>query len=316
MGDILDGSVSGNTVTTTMGDGDIWFPNIGLYLHNVPQSFTVFGFRIALYGVIIGIGILCAFAVMSRACKKMNVPVDDIYDMGIWLIFFGVIGARLYYVIFMWDYYKNNLASIFNIRQGGLAIYGGVIAGLIAEIIYCKVKKKNMFTLGDIAFQGVLVGQIMGRYGNFTNREVFGTYTNNPFAMRLPISAVNGEYIDDAIRSHIVEGTNYIQVHPTFFYESTYNLILLLLIFFNQKKKAFDGEVMLWYAGGYGIGRFIIEGIRTDQLHIKGTNIAVSQMLGLFLFIFAIITDVVVRYKISQKKVTENDVKNEEKITK
>lgn len=315
MEELIDGSVSGNAVTT-MGDGDIWFPNLGLYLHDVPQSFTVFGFRIALYGVIIGIGIICAFLLMSKSCKKMNVPEDDIYDMGIWLILFGVIGARLYYVIFMWDYYKNNLASIFNIRQGGLAIYGGVIAGLIAEIIYCKVKKKNMFKLGDIAFQGVLVGQIMGRYGNFTNREVFGTYTNNLFAMRLPVSAVNHEYIDEAISSHMEEGSNYIQVHPTFFYESAYNFILLILIFIFQKKKAFDGEVMLWYAGGYGIGRCIIEGIRTDRLYIHGTHLAVSQLLGFGLFVFAVIADIVVRYKLKGNNKIEDKIedKNENKL--
>lgn len=316
MGDLLDGSVSGNAVTTAMGDGDIWFPNLGLYLENVPKTFQIFGVTIALYGLIIGTGILLAFALMSWSCKKMGVNVDDIYDMGIWLIFFGVLGARAYYVIFTWDYYKNHLADIPNIRQGGLAIYGGVIAGLIAEIIWCKVKKKNMFQLGDIAFQGVLVGQILGRFGNFTNREVFGTYTNNLFAMRLPVSAVRSEFIDDAIRAHMEPGTNYIQVHPTFLYESGYNLGLLILILLFQKKKAFQGEVMLWYAGGYGIGRFIIEGIRTDQLHIKGTNIAVSQMLGLALFIFAIVADAVVRYKISQKKVAENAAKTEEKKTK
>ena len=309
MGDLLDGSVSGNAVTTAMGDGDIWFPNLGIYLKNVPQNFQVFGVTIALYGVIIGCGILLAFVLMSWSCKRMKVKEDDIYDMGIWLIFFGVIGARLYYVIFSWDHYKNNLGAIINIRQGGLAIYGGVIAGFIAMVIWCRVKKRNMFQLGDIAFQGVLVGQIVGRYGNFTNREVFGTYTNNLFAMRLPVSAVRACDIDENIRSHMEPGSNYIQVHPTFLYESCWNIMVLALILIFQKKKAFDGEVCLWYAGGYGIGRFIIEGIRTDRLTVGGTNIAVSQMLGLGLFLFAVITDVIVRMKRKTKKVeTENTI--------
>lgn len=292
MDELIDGLTTGN-----MGDGDIWFPNLGLYLENVPKSFQLFGITIALYGVIIGFGILLAFMLMSWSCKRMKVSEEDIYDMGIWLIFFGVIGARLYYVIFSWDYYKGNLVSILNIRQGGLAIYGGVIAGFIAMVVWCKVKKKNMFQLGDVAFQGVLVGQIVGRYGNFTNREVFGTYTNNIVAMRLPISSVRAGDIDENIRSHIEPGTNYIQVHPTFLYESCWNIMVLSLILIFQKKKAFDGEVCLWYAGGYGIGRFIIEGIRTDRLTIAGTNIAVSQALGLALFAFAVVTDIIVRMR-------------------
>ncbi len=308
MNELVDGLTSGN-----MGDGDIWFPNLGLYFHDVPQFFYVFGIRIALYGVIIGCGILLAFLLMSWSCKRMNVSEDDIYSMGMWLIFFGVLGARLYYVIFSWDHYKNDLKSILNIRQGGLAIYGGVIAGFIAMVIWCKVKKKNMFRLGDIAFQGVLVGQIVGRYGNFTNREVFGTYTNNLVAMRLPVSAVRAVDIDDNIRSHMEPGCNYIQVHPTFLYESCWNIMVLALILIFQKKKAFDGEVCLWYAGGYGIGRFIIEGIRTDRLTFAGTNIAVSQMLGLGLFLFAAVTDIAVRVIKSNKNGQKEDPKKEQK---
>lgn len=300
MEELIDGLSSGN-----MGDGDIWFPNLGIYLKDVPQTFQVFGITIALYGVIIGCGILLAFILMSWSCQRMNVKEDDIYDMGLWLILFGVIGARAYYVIFSWDQYKGNIKSIINIRQGGLAIYGGIIAGFIAMVIWCRIKKKSMRQLGDIAFQGVLVGQIVGRYGNFTNREVFGTYTNNLVAMRLPINAVRAQDIDDNIRAHIEPGSNYIQVHPTFLYESCWNIMVLVLILIFQKKKAFDGEVCLWYAGGYGIGRFIIEGIRTDRLTFAGTNIAVSQLLGLCLFIFAVVTDIVVRVKKSNKNKDE-----------
>lgn len=280
-----------------MGDGDIAFPFLGIYLENVPKTFTVFGITIALYGLIIGIGMILAFVLVTHVAKKNGMDPDDFYDMGIWLIIFGIIGARIYYVIFSWDYYKNNLGEIINLRQGGLAIYGGVIAGFTALIVWCRVKKKSICKMGDVAFMGVLVGQIMGRWGNFTNREVFGGYCDNIFAMRLPISAVRSRDISDELASHIADGTNYIQVHPTFLYESFYNLVLLSLIYIFFKKKAFDGEAILWYLGGYGIGRFIIEGIRTDRLLIPGTGLAVSQLLGISLFAVSLAIDIIVRVK-------------------
>lgn len=284
-----------------MGDGDIAFPNLGIYLENVPKSFTIFGVEIALYGIIIGIGVVLAFLLVSVVAKKLGMNPDDFYDLGMYLVIFGILGARIYYVIFSWDYYKHNLSEILNIRQGGLAIYGGVIAGFITLIIYCKMKQKNVFQMGDVAFQGVLVGQIMGRWGNFTNREVFGGYSDGLFAMRLPESAVRNRDITEDIRVHMAEGTNYIQVHPTFLYESVYNLTLLILILVFQNRKKFDGEVILWYFGGYGIGRFVIEGIRTDRLLIGGTNIAISQLLGILMFVAAIVIDVVVRIRLAKK---------------
>jgi len=297
---LLDDATSGG-----MGGGDISFPFLGIYLENVPKTITIFGRTIALYGIIIGIGMVLAFLLVSKVAKMYKIDPDDFYDLGMYLIIFGIIGARLYYVIFSWDYYKNHLLSILYIWEGGLAIYGGIIGGFLTHIIYCKLKKKNVFLYSDIAFLGVLVGQIVGRYGNFTNREVFGGYTDSLFAMRLPVEAVRQRDITDSIRAHMVEGQNYIQVHPTFLYESTYNLVLLILILCFQKKKKFDGEVTLWYFGGYGIGRYIIEGIRTDRLLIPGTNIAISQLLGMLLFIAAIIIDVVVRLKINDKKKVE-----------
>ncbi len=287
-----------------MGDGDIAFPFLGIYLENVPKSFTVFGITIALYGLIIGIGMILAFVLVTHVAKINKLNPDDFYDMGIWIIIFGILGARIYYVIFSWDYYKNNLGEILNLRQGGLAIYGGVIAGFTALIVWCKIKKKSICMMGDVTFMGVLVGQILGRWGNFTNREVFGGYCDNLFAMRLPISAVRSRDISDELASHIVDGTNYIQVHPTFLYESFYNLVLLILIYIFQKKKAFDGEAILWYLGGYGIGRFIIEGIRTDRLLIPGTGLAVSQLLGISLFVISVAIDIIVRVKKAKAKVT------------
>ncbi len=287
-----------------MDETAIAFPNLGIYLENVPKSFSIFGFEIALYGVIIAVGVVLAFAVITRAAKKDGIDPDDFYDMGIWVLVFGILGARAYYVIFSWEYYKNDLLSILNIRQGGLAIYGGIIAGILTVIIWCRVKKKDMPAMLDLTFIGVLVGQIVGRFGNFTNREVFGGYTDNLFAMRLPVDAVRRRDISEELASHILEGTNYIQVHPTFLYESTLNLILLILLYNLRKYRKFKGELSLWYLGGYGIIRFFVEGIRTDRLKIPGTSLAVSACLGIGLFTAALAAEAVIRWKLKYKKNT------------
>lgn len=281
---------------------DISFPNMGIYLRNVPKSFTIFGFEIALYGVIIGIGVLAGILIAARQAKKTGQDPDLYWDFAIYAVIFSIIGARLYYVIFEWDMYKNNLFSIFNIRQGGLAIYGGVIAAFTTLFIYAKLKKQNAFRMADTGVVGLILGQVIGRWGNFTNREVFGEYTDNFFAMRLPIDAVRASDISESIAAHITEGVNYIQVHPTFLYESLWNLCLLILVLIYWKHKKFEGEIALIYLGGYGIGRAWIEGIRTDQLFIPGTSLPVSQVLGLVLFAGSLVCDIVVRVKISRQK--------------
>ena len=286
-----------------MGGTDIAFPNLGIYLSNVPKSFTIFGFTITLYGLIIGVGVLAAFALVTWQAKRQGLNPDDFYDLGIYLLIFGIIGARIYYVIFAWDFYKDNFWSVFNIRQGGIAIYGGVIAGFITCYFWCRKKKKSMTIMGDVTILGVLVGQIIGRWGNFTNREVFGDYTDNLFAMRLPVEAVRQRDISQKMLDNMPANANYIQVHPTFLYESFYNLCLLILILIFQKKKKFNGEILLWYLGGYGIGRFFIEGIRTDQLMMVGIDIPVSQFLGIVMFIAALTADVVIRIRIKKNAV-------------
>lgn len=280
-----------------MGEGDIAFPNLGIYLTNVPKSFSILGITFSLYGLIIGVGVVLAFILISYVAKKNGYNDEDFFDAGLYIVILGIVGARAYYVIFEWDYYKNHLGSIVNIREGGLAIYGGVIAGFLTLVVWSRIKKKNLLQMGDVAFLGVLVGQIIGRWGNFTNREVFGTYSNGLLAMALPVSAVRERDIDINILSHMTEGSNYIMVHPTFLYESLYNLILLIIILIFFKKRQFDGEVCLWYMGGYGIGRCIIEGIRTDRLLIANTNIAISQLLGIIMFVVAVVLDVCIRIR-------------------
>ena len=284
-----------------MGLMDIAFPNLGIYLKDVPKTISVFGFQIAFYGMIIATGVLLGFTMTSKEGDRLGHPKDFWWDFSIPAIVFSVIGARIYYVAFSWDMYKGNLKEIFNIRHGGLAIYGAVIAGFLTSYIFCRIKKVSYLSAVDAAVFGLLVGQIIGRWGNFMNREAFGGYTNGLFAMRLPIEAVRQSDISADIAAHIVEGSNYIQVHPTFLYESFLNLCLFIIMLLYRKPKRFDGEMALFYLGGYGIIRFFVEGLRTDQLQIGTTGIAVSQMLGLGLFAVSVIVAVIMHIRVSKK---------------
>lgn len=286
-----------------MNAGDIAFPNLGIYLKDVPRSFHIFGFEIAFYGLIIGIGMFLGIWMAAQVAKRTNQNSEDYWDFALWAIVFAIIGARLYYVAFSWEEYKDNLLDIFKLRNGGLAIYGGVIAAFITLFIWCRIKKKNPYLIGDTAMPGLVLGQVIGRWGNFMNREVFGDYYNGLFSMQIPIEAVRDKGdITENIRAHMPDGANYINVHPTFLYESVWNLGLLILLLVYQKHKKFDGEICLLYFGGYGLGRFIIEGIRTDTLLIPGTTLPVSQVLAAVMVIFAVGMDIFVRMRMRTKK--------------
>ena len=283
-----------------MGKMDIAFPNLGLYLKDVPKNFTIFGFTIALYGVIIGLGFLIALLIIARVAKWTDQDPDDYWDMAIYVIIFSIIGARIYYVFFAWDYYKDNPISALNIRNGGLAIYGGVLAGFATIYIYTRIRKKSFLKMADTVMFGLVFGQLLGRWGNFTNREAFGEYTDGLFAMRLPLEMVRSGEITELMKAHMVEGTNYVQVSPTFLYESMWNVCLLIILFLYCKHKKFDGEIVLLYLGGYGLGRAWIEGLRTDQLIMHTTGLPVSQMLAICLVVFAVVMDVITRIRLKK----------------
>ena len=287
-----------------MNAGDIAFPNLGIYLKDVPKSFSIFGFSIAFYGLIIGTGVLAGILMAAYMAKKSGQNPDDYWDFAIYAVIFSIIGARIYYVVFAWDYYKDNLLSIFNTRNGGMAIYGAVIAAFITLFVYGRLKKKNPLLMGDTAMPGLILGQAIGRWGNFMNREVFGEYYDGLFSMQLPIEAVRARDISESIAAHIPEGANYINVHPTFLYESVWNLLVLTVILCYWKHRRFDGEICLLYLGGYGLGRFVIEGIRTDTLFIPGTQVPVSQVLALLMLVFAVAVDIAVRLKKKKDTIT------------
>lgn len=293
-------------------DYNINFPHLHIYLDHVGKNIMIGNFSIAYYGIVIAIGMLAGLGIACWMAKRTGQSSDTYFDLALVAIVCSVIGARIYYVVFRWDLYKDNLLSIFNLRQGGLAIYGGVIAAIITTFIFARVKKLSLGLLFDTAGLGLVLGQIIGRWGNFFNREAFGSYTNSLFAMQIPTNFfIEHGRIDEIVSNglydkatYVVSGNEaatFIQVHPTFLYESMWNLVLLLLIiFFFTKRKKFDGELIAIYCIGYGIGRFLIEGLRTDSLMIGSTGIRVSQILALIL---AVLGTAFILYK--RKKITK-----------
>lgn len=283
-------------------DMNINFPNLNISLENVGKTFDVFGLEIAYYGVILGIAMIAGIFMAAREAKITGQDANIYWDLAIYAVIFSIIGARLYYVIFSWDIYSDNLKEIFNIREGGLAIFGGLIAGVITVFVFAKAKKLKFAVLLDTSVVGVLAGQIIGRWGNFFNREAFGDYTNNIFAMQLPVSAVRNSDITTELANNIcsVAGIDYIQVHPTFLYESIWNIGVLLVLFAFRKYKKFNGEMFLMYMTLYGIGRIWIERLRTDQLLALIIGLPVSQLLSTMAVVIAI--SIIVFRHIKQKE--------------
>jgi len=269
---------------------DLAFPNLGIFITNLKNTITIGNFTIAYYGIIIALGMLIAFAVVTKIAKRLGIDDDLFYDIFIIVIVFGIIGARAYYVIFRWDYYQIRPHEILDIRAGGLAVFGGILLAGTAIVVYCIWKKINFLKVLDLTMIGVALGQAIGRYGNFFNMEAFGDYTNNIFAMRM-----RAEYIDtsnitftQALNTITENGIDYIQAHPTFLYESTLNLILFgVLVYIVLKRHKFDGQILASYLIGYGIIRFFVESLRTDSLMLG--NFRVSQIVAILCVISGLV---------------------------
>ena len=249
----------------------ISFPHLGIELEVNRQLFSVFGISIYSYGVIIGIGLILGFLYATREAKKCGITQDDFLNMFLIGVPSAIICARLYYVIFSWNSYKDNLIEILNIRGGGIAIYGGVIGASAAVLIYCHKKKLNKGMVFDILAVGLLIGQAIGRWGNFVNGEAFGSGCTLPWAMTIKQS---GRVVANL-------------VHPTFLYESLFNALGVLALCLYKRKKAFEGEIFCGYMVWYGLTRMSIEGLRADSLYL-GT-VRVSQMLSIALVLVGFI---------------------------
>lgn len=292
-----------------MEGADISFVHLGIAIQHLKNHISIFGFQIAYYGIIIGAGMLAGIWIAQADAKRRGQDPEVYLDFALYGIVFAIVGARIYYVVFEWDYYKENLIQIFNLRAGGLAIYGGVIAAALTLAIYTRVKKISFFSMADTGVLGLITGQLIGRWGNFFNCEAFGGYTNNLLAMRIKRSLVSESMLNQDVLNHLIVdgGIQYIQVHPTFLYESLWNICLLCFMLWYRKRKKFEGELLWIYLLGYGLGRFWIEGLRTDQLKFFQTNIPVSQALSLLLVLIAAMV-LCFRYK-RQNQTTKGEVK-------
>lgn len=293
-------------------DMSIRFPHLGIYLPNVGKTIPVFGFDIAYYGITIAIAMIVGISIALHEAKRTGQNQDTYLDLLMLTMLTSVVGARIYYVIFSWDNYKDNLGEILNIRNGGLAIYGGIIAGAITVFIYSKITKMKFLQIADTVCMGLAAGQIIGRWGNFFNREAFGEYTNNLLAMQLPVSAVRKNEITSAMWNHVVTigGVEYIQVHPTFLYEGLWSFMVLLFLFWFRKRKKFEGELFFCYLAGYGAGRFWIESLRTDQLLLPGIHVPVSQMLSAVLVVVSLSVIICKRRKNRECRYDKRNLKN------
>lgn len=283
----------------------IFFPNLGITLRNVGDHITVFGFEIKFYGIVIMLGFILGYLLVTNEAKRTGQNPETYLDFILIMIIPAILGARIYYVLFRLDQYvvsgdfRATVKNMINIRGGGLAIYGGIIAGVLTGAIFCKVRKHSFVLMADTAVFGVLIGQVLGRFGNFFNREAFGAYTDGITAMAIPLDyyrnsgnlnylertgVITQTMLDNTVT---IDGMECITVHPTFLYESLWNLMLLIFLLIYRRHKKFKGEFALIYLAGYGLGRFIIEGLRSDSLMIGSTGIKVSQALALACFVIA-----------------------------
>lgn len=268
-------------IDTIQRDSVISFPFLGLEL-NPPASLELFGREIYFYGILIALGFVLAMLYCAKSARRFGLKEDDVYDFMIWLLPMAIMGARLYYVAFSLDEYLAQPSRIFAVWEGGLAIYGGVIAGVITLLLVCRHKKIPAGAFMDLAVYGLLIGQIIGRWGNFMNREAFGAQTE--IFCRMGLTAPDGSTI---------------YVHPTFLYESLWNFVLLaaLIIFERRGKRRYDGQCALLYFFFYGLGRMWIEGLRSDSLYIGSTGIRVSQLLSLVIVLAALTIMLLIRRK-------------------
>ncbi|MCL1845948.1 MAG: prolipoprotein diacylglyceryl transferase [Defluviitaleaceae bacterium] len=271
---------------------DIGFPNLGIYFENVPRvmfTIPVVDRPVYWYGFMVVAGIIAAYFLGVWWIKKTGQKVEDYTDLLLLGLPLALIGLRTHFLIFMHDGVTNLqtfFATFFRFADGGLAIYGGIIGSIIAVVIISKWKKIPFTTIADTAAPSFVLGQVIGRFGNFFNREAFGGYTDSLFAMSMNTENIpgfpHGSHITEEMlaNSALIDGHQFIQVHPTFLYEAFFNLILMFALLIYRPRKKFGGEIVLFYLLGYGVIRFIIESLRTDQMMLFNTGLPVNQVLA------------------------------------
>lgn len=287
-------SITLMTTETLLDPNEIQFPELGWKFHIDPTAFTVFGIQIQWYGIIITLGLILALVYCLPKMKRFGLDSDRTLDVVIGGVLGGIVGARIYYVIMRWDEYKWDWKAIINTRNGGLAIYGGLIGAILVGLIICKVRKVKILPMLDVTVLGFLIGQGIGRWGNFINQEAFGTNTDSFLGMT---GGTIQRSISDSMQiggDLYQEGVNMLwekPVHPCFLYESVWCLLGFVILAFWSKRRKYDGQIFLMYLAWYGAERFFVEGLRTDSLMLG--NIRVSQALSAVIFIVSVILQIV-----------------------
>lgn len=276
------------------------FPGLGLDFEVNRVAFSIGDLPVYWYGILIALGFILAILYVSRRAREFGVDADRMLDVILGGAIGGIVGARAYYVILQWDYYGQNLSQIFNTRSGGMAIYGGLIGGVLIGLLMCKIRRVKFMPALDLVVGGFLIGQGIGRWGNFVNIEAFGANTSLPWGM-------SSSVITDYLTQHEAEleaiGMDIdpnMPVHPTFLYESLWCLLGFAFIAWYTRRRKFDGELTLLYMMWYGAGRAVIEGLRTDSLMIPGTSLRASQVLAAAMVVVAAIIWIVKTSKVKK----------------
>ncbi|MCL2616290.1 MAG: prolipoprotein diacylglyceryl transferase [Defluviitaleaceae bacterium] len=270
-----------------MNSPDIFFPNLGISFENVSRVvFSPFGFDIYYYGFLIMLGVGLATLCAVHEAKRTGQDPDLYITLLMWGLAGAFVGGRIWFVAFSWEQYRHDLVQIFMLRAGGLGIYGSVLGAVLVCCVYLRVRGLGIRQHADTAIPTILIGQAVGRWGNFFNREAYGVYTDSLFAMAIRVEDARGPITQTMIDNVVViNSAQYIQVHPTFLYESVWCIAAFGVLMVYKRHKKFAGEMALLYFTVYGAGRFFIEGIRADQLMFWGTNIPASQMLSAVLVV-------------------------------
>ena len=264
------------------------FPNLGFLFEYEDRTFSVLGFDITIYGILMAVSLLIGLGMILLCARWQKLNLNLCLGASISALVGGVIGGRLYYIAFSWSQFSGKSWKILcDIRSGGMSIYGAILGGVLVAALFCRLSRTSFWKMADIVCMGLLSGQIIGVWGNFFNREAFGEYTDSLFAMGLPMDSVQKSAVTKLMKQHLVtfRDMDYIQVHPLFFYESIWCLLLLLILLLYTWRKKFEGEIFLRYLAGYGLGKCVIEWLRTDKLYIPKTKIPVSLLVSAALFL-------------------------------
>lgn len=264
------------------------FPNLGFLFEYEDRIFSVLGFDITIYGILMAVSLLIGLGMILLCARWQKLNLNLCLGASISALVGGVIGGRLYYIAFSWSQFSGKSWKILcDIRSGGISIYGAILGGVLVAALFCRLSRTSFWKMADIVCMGLLSGQIIGVWGNFFNREAFGEYTDSLFAMGLPMDSVQKSAVTKLMKQHLVtfRDMDYIQVHPLFFYESIWCLLLLLILLLYTWRKKFEGEIFLRYLAGYGLGKCVIEWLRTDKLYIPKTKIPVSLLVSAALFL-------------------------------